>query len=524
MNNRNILRAAGATALFVFLLASLILLKGGRSAEEQTEESFEIVLQNALGSEDELREAEKQEAFDRLYASYEHPAISRAGGYVNIRRRPDSSDMTNIIGKLGQNAVCDVISEEEGWSLIRTAGLEGYVKSSNLASGEEGRALAYESYIDRVSVLTEVLNVRSTPEVRWDNIIGKARKGEKYVLKELQGDWAMIESEIAGAEEAWVNVADGNAELGPALNEGRRYDLREMVLTQYEQIVVPNINDYVNIRKTPEDQGINNIIGKFTKGCGGELLETVENAGGTWYKIRSGKVTGYVSAAYCRTGYEARDIAVREAYLQAYVRVESLNVRTEPSLDARAWTSVTSGQEYHVLNMLDEWVEIELDSSDENETDRAFISTRDNNVEVRYGLGDASEYYPLIEARNKAAAFRNSVVNYACQFIGNPYVWGGTSLTKGCDCSGFTQSVFKHFGISLPRVSADQAGSGSGIKSDKMKPGDLVFYANSSGRVNHVGIYIGNGQVVNAASRRSGIKILKWNYRTPVAIRNVIGP
>ena len=151
------------------------------------------------------------------------------------------------------------------------------------------------------------------------------------------------------------------------------------------------------------------------------------------------------------------------------------------------------------------------------------MSTRDNNVEVKYGLPEATEYYPAVEAANAAAAFRNSIVNYACQFVGNPYVWGGTSLTHGTDCSGFTQSVMSHFGISLPRVSRDQAKVGTKVTSDQMKPGDLVFYANSSGTINHVAIYIGNGQVISAASRRSGIKIARWNYRTPVAIRNVIG-
>ncbi len=103
------------------------------------------------------------------------------------------------------------------------------------------------------------------------------------------------------------------------------------------------------------------------------------------------------------------------------------------------------------------------------------------------------------------------------------YGGGGTSLTKGADCSGFTLSVFGHFGISLPHYSGSQANMGKAVKSSEMRPGDLVFYANSKGTINHVGIYIGNGQIVNAASRRSGIKISTWNYRTPVRIRNILG-
>jgi cell wall-associated NlpC family hydrolase len=173
---------------------------------------------------------------------------------------------------------------------------------------------------------------------------------------------------------------------------------------------------------------------------------------------------------------------------------------------------------------MDGWVELDLGDGDDSDSEQgSFVSTRDNNVSVTYALQEAIEYYPAVEAANAAAAFRNKIVNYACQFVGNPYVWGGTSLTHGCDCSGFVQSVLKNYGIYLPRVSRDQAGSGVRVTSDTMRPGDLVFYANRSGTINHVGMYIGNGQVVNAASRRSGIRIYRWNYRTPVAIRNVIG-
>ena len=114
------------------------------------------------------------------------------------------------------------------------------------------------------------------------------------------------------------------------------------------------------------------------------------------------------------------------------------------------------------------------------------------------------------------------VRNLMLKFVGNPYVWGGTSLTNGADCSGFTQSVLRNFGIRVPRVSREQANTGKGIKSSDMRPGDLIFYTNSKGTINHVAMYIGNGQIVHAASRRSGIKISTWNYRTPAKIRNVI--
>ena len=113
------------------------------------------------------------------------------------------------------------------------------------------------------------------------------------------------------------------------------------------------------------------------------------------------------------------------------------------------------------------------------------------------------------------------MVNYAMQFLGNPYVWGGTSLTNGTDCSGFVMRIYEHFGYSLPRTSAAQAGATRTVSSGDVRPGDLFFYGNGS-RINHVAIYIGNGQVVHASSPKSGIKISGAYYRTPVKVVRVI--
>ena len=109
-------------------------------------------------------------------------------------------------------------------------------------------------------------------------------------------------------------------------------------------------------------------------------------------------------------------------------------------------------------------------------------------------------------------------MNFAVQFVGNPYVWGGTSLTNGADCSGFTQSVFAHFGISLPRTAAEQCGSGTPVDLGSIQPGDLLFYDGGSG-IGHVSIYMGNGQVVHASNASTGITISSYGYRTPCAAR-----
>ena len=107
------------------------------------------------------------------------------------------------------------------------------------------------------------------------------------------------------------------------------------------------------------------------------------------------------------------------------------------------------------------------------------------------------------------------IANFACQFVGNPYVWGGTSLTNGADCSGFVQSVYKNFGYSLPRTCTPQSNAGTAVSLAALAPGDLVFYDHGTGSCEHVGIYIGNGQIVHASSSRTGIKISNVNYSTP---------
>ena len=264
----------------------------------------------------------------------------------------------------------------------------------------------------------------------------------------------------------------------------------------------------MNVRKEPGEDA--EIIGKMTSKSAGEILETSED--GKWYKIKSGPVTGYVSAQYILTGAAAKDEALQVAELMAIVSTDRLNVRTEPSTDAPIWTQISNNERYDVISQLDGWVEIELDSS------TAFVST--DYVDVRYALPEAINFSPL----DGNTSLRNRLVNYALQFVGNRYVWGGNDPHTSADCSGFVRYVYSHVaGVTLERVSRAQAKQGRKINSSQMRPGDLIFYTNSGGTVNHVAMYIGNGQIVHAASRRSGIKISTWNYRNPYRIVNMLG-
>ena len=531
---RILLISALVFCVLIMGLLIRVLVRGGKQeavVEEQqlSSESECTAVPETISTESQIRRLTDQiqaDTLQRVLQQYATLGIVKCDSYINFRSAPNQNDLTNIMGELTNGAAVNILEMDpegaEGWVHVQSGGMDGYMSKRYLVTGEEAIAMVPELIRVRATVITDHLRMRSGPVIEDGNTVGSAAKGEKYEVLERAGQsWIKIAPDnIDTIDTCYMSADPQYVTIDYGLDEARTLNLKAKVLNMYDHLGVSLASDYINVRSSPKEDGINNIVGKFPGYAGCNILGEEDG----WYKIQSGPVTGYVRKDLIATGDTAQNLAVQHAQVMAIVNTESLNVRSEASIDSKAWTAVTSGQRYNVLNQLDGWVQLELDAGDDDGEDQgAFVSTRDNNVTVQYALQEAIEYYPAVEAANAAMDFRNKIVNFACQFVGNRYVWGGTSLTHGCDCSGFTQSVLKNFGISVPRVSRDQARSGSKVTSANMRPGDLIFYANRSGTINHVGMYIGNGQVVNAASTRSGIRIYRWNYRTPVAIRNVIG-
>ncbi len=475
------------------------------SREEEKEESIsrEAESQAQASREAEEQKAKEEEAINVVINSYSNLGVVQVSGYLNIRKSPEAG--AHVVGKLMDGSACEITETLDGWYHVTSGGIDGYVSSQYILTGEDAKAASRELVRDRALVTVDNLNIRMEPSTDSD-VVGQCLEGERY--------------EILGEETGWYQIPGGYisadyAERSFCMNEARKLDLKAMVLNYYNKPGVSNVTSYLNIRSGAGEN--EKIIGKLPSYAGCEILEELDG----WYKIRSGNITGYVSRDFILTGDAARQAAMDHAELMAVVSTERLNARTEPNTDAKIWTQISSNERYHVLSQLDGWVQIEFDEGGEgdgsDEVSYAYVSN--DYVDVRYALAEAIKFSPAEEN----ASLRSRVVNYAMQFLGNPYVWGGTSLTKGADCSGFTMSVMKNFGISLPHYSGDQAKRGTRIKSSQMRPGDLIFYGNSSGKINHVAMYIGNGQIIHAASRRSGIKISSWNYRTPLRIVDVIG-
>lgn len=269
----------------------------------------------------------------------------------------------------------------------------------------------------------------------------------------------------------------------------------------YTHLGICNVEENnLNIRKEPDESG--KMVGKLPKNAACEIVSS-ENG---WAFIRSGKVEGYVKEEYLLTGFEAKKRGQELASAIAVSTADGLNIREEPNTEAEVVTQVASGEILDIVEIQEDgWIRVYLDDEE------VYVSA--DYVEVKSDLNTAITMTELMYGQG-VSDVRVDLCQYAKQFLGNPYVWGGTSLTKGADCSGFVLSVFGKYGVSLPHSSRAQSGMGTSISASELQPGDLVFYA-KGGTVNHVAIYIGGGQVIHASSPKTGIKISAYNYRTP---------
>lgn len=495
-----ILIAAGAVAVIgavVFFGRNMVNHGDDKAVVNETDVDASGIPEESLMSEEESKAAQEESEKTAVVDSYSNLGIVQVTGYLNIRE--SASTDAKIIGKLQGDSACEILdSSVEGWLQISSGGMSGFISSEFVLTGDEAREKAKELVARRAIISVDALNVRTEPSTDAE-VVEQVLRNERYVVEEEADGWLKIPAGY---------ISSDYAEVKYALNEARKLDLKAMVLNLYNNIGISSVDSYLNVREEPSEDG--KIIGKMTSKSAGEILETTEDGG--WYKIQSGPVTGYVKAEYILTGAAAKNEALEVAELMAIVSTDRLNVREQPSLDSKIWSQISNNERYAVMSQTDGWVEIELDSTS------AYVAT--DFVDVRYALPEAIKFTPLDEK----LSLRNKMVNYALQFVGNRYVWGGNDPHTGADCSGFTKYVYSHVaGISLNRVSRDQARQGKQIKSSEMRPGDLIFYTNSRGVVNHVAMYIGNGQIVHAASRRSGIKISTWNYRNPYRIINLLG-
>lgn len=276
----------------------------------------------------------------------------------------------------------------------------------------------------------------------------------------------------------------------------------------YENLGIAKVQDSLNIRETPTD---GKILGRLLKDGACEIISEEDG----WCYIESGDISGYVSAEYLLTGDAALKRAWEVMANVATVTADALYLRSEPSTESEIVVTLGNSEQLEVVEQLDGWARVVVDSTE------GYVST--DYIDITQELTTARTLAQLIYGMD-VSELRIEMAEYAQQFVGCPYVYGGNSLTNGTDCSGFTHLIYAHFGISIPRTASTQYRFFTKISASELKPGDLVFYPEpyDPNDIGHVAMYIGNGQVVHASNARTGIKYSRMDYRTIAGFGRII--
>lgn len=319
------------------------------------------------------------------------------------------------------------------------------------------------------------------------------------------------------------------------------------------ELAIADVNDYINVRSGPSTDSP--IIGKLYDGGIARVLETAgEN--GDWFYISSGSVEGYAKSEFFLYGEEASQVL--DDYVTCYARVQAdrLNVREEPDIEARKLGSVDTGRQFTVLENCGEWIKIQYTDRQAGYVSAEYVTlteeficaksleeeraekeaakaaaARPDAVTVQTSsptstnTGNETTYTPPeITDYDSADDLRAAIVADAMQYLGNVYVHGGSSLANGTDCSGFTCFIYADFGYSISRTPGGQlSDAGRSIDYSEIKPGDIICYTSNGGRsCTHVGLYIGDGQIIHSANTRKGVIISNADYSTIMGIKNVI--
>lgn len=441
-------------------------------------------------------------------------------GTVSIKEK--ASDSSATVARMKPNTFATVVDDEsyDKWIKVEVNGIEGYLYKENVLEGDE--AIKYiqdnvDKYKTGVALLkgTFAIGVYGTPEDSVDDkfeytVSAEVVNNAKMYKEKTTGEFMKSEKETV--ERAVVHCDEEGTYL---YQEKDEESVRVgMVFNKNKTEIVEKADDWCKVTNSAGITGyiktslvkfkevkldIPNEITELEEGSEVEILEEGE----TWVKVK----------------YTDKTDEENPIEYEGYMERMNLLFTYTPTEECKAVDTLAYGDAFEVIE-------------EEEVTNPDFIKTSKGFVKKTY-LTDSvlvdTENIQIVKKKVKKDKVINydlggipkgkarEVIEYALKFVGNPYVWGGTSLTKGADCSGFVQSVYKHFGYELPRVAKDQANAYREVKLKDVKPGDLLFYRGKDGVIGHVTMYIGNNQVVHASNSRLGIIVSKYNYRNPVS-------
>ena len=312
---------------------------------------------------------------------------------------------------------------------------------------------------------------------------------------------------------------------------------------EWEGKVLAKVEDYVTVRQEPSADST--AVGRMFKGDGGEVLARTDTG---WTLIHSGNVEGYIKAEFFIYGDAAAEVVDNYVTRYAVVIADRLNVRQDPATDAKRIGYIDNGEKVKILENDGDWLKVQYTDSKEGYVSAEYVTISEEFIYAKTIEEEQAEIaaQKALQAREQTAEqdapevitnitlptttytsnaeLRQGIIDYAMQYLGNRYVHGGSSLSGGTDCSGFTCFIYAEFGYSISRTPGGQySGAGRSISSEELQPGDIVCYSSNGGKsCTHVGLYIGDGQIIHSANSRKGVIISAVDYSPIIGMRNVI--
>ena len=403
--------------------------------------------------------------------AYANVAISRVSNYVNVRTEPNTS--SGIVGKIYNNCAATILKTVDGeggaWYQIQSGSVNGYIKAEYFITGAEAEKVAKQVGTVYAAINTDTLRLREEPNTTSATLTLLSRDAE-YIATKEEGDFVQIQVDYELSGYVHKDYITQRVEFDQAVSveeEKKKKEETEKLQKEAQEAIAV-------MEQLRKEEGAQN---------GGTVISP---------EISSSEI----------------------GFIQANPNEEPVSQNTmKPAEGQNSGVGSQSGPGGSESSG-------NAGGSGTNSLDGGAVSGNSGTIASQSGPGGDTDASQEILAPSGpgsaelASATRTAIVAYAKQFLGNPYVYGGTSLTEGADCSGFTMKIFEHFGISTGRSSRDQAAKGKEIPIDSVQPGDLLFYA-SGDYINHVALYIGGGQIIHASTPKNGIMITTAYYRTP---------
>lgn len=410
-------------------------------------------------------------------------AFAQCEEYINIRS--SASTEGEVTAKIYNNGAVTILGQEGDWYQVKSGNAVGYVKAEYFATGERAEQIAEQIAYNVAKVHPEYLNIRSGPSEDC-GLVTVAEHADELEVVAYDGDWMKVAlgDDVYGYVNAYYVAYETYYPVAETIEEeqARLQAEREAAETAWADVQEESASE-----ENWSDDGSED-----------SWVETEAPSEDSWSDDSEADWNETPSEDSWSDGGSEDSWIETEAPVQTEAPAEDGWTETEAPVQTEApaedsWTE-TEAPVQTEAPAEDSWTETEAPAQTETPAEDSWTETE---APAASGAG-------------------TDIANYAVQFVGNPYAWGGTSLTNGADCSGFVQSVFANFGIGLSRTAASQASGGVSVSLDNLQAGDLVFYSDGGG-IDHVALYIGNGQVVHAANSNSGIIISNCYYNTPVS-------